>query len=385
MDNNEYKINWKEIISFVLFCIALQLYQSNINIIHIITKFIILGLLIVWFDDYLKLISSTIKLTKKIRNKKYFFVTEKGYISDIIKRRMLSKKFCIIVYIMSLIISIFIIFIKPNIIKNIFFNYIYIILLLIASFSIIVFFKNYLTNFLYYLIPWIIVIETIKYENIKLIIIFLTIALISYSILTLLWPIYSLRKISSKTWLFGFLVTFLVTIVFEYIFKFYINEKVQSELFFNYYLVELLEQQTLPSEVVRFLKDNPNLLNKFEKILISYELNEIYSKISLIRFLILSSYSIGKIVIDLKIKLGELKAKDIYNKIRKSENVQYSDLRDCIFYGGKEYEDKIFTNTSFESIISKKESNFKKCDEATYFKIINKLGDSLLNFFKKFI
>lgn len=65
MDNNEYKINWKEIISFVLFCIALQLYQSNINIIHIITKFIILGLLIVWFDDYLKLISSTIKLTKK--------------------------------------------------------------------------------------------------------------------------------------------------------------------------------------------------------------------------------------------------------------------------------------------------------------------------------
>lgn len=385
MDNNENKINYKIIISFVFVCIALRLYQINITISKIISIVIFFALIIMWRINYVKLISNTIKLGKEIRNKKYFFVTEKGYISDIIKRRMLSKNFCIIIYIMFLIISIFIIFIKPNIIKNIFFNYIYIILLLIASFSIIVFFKNYLTNFLYYLIPWIIVIETIKYENIKLIIIFLTIALISYSILTLLWPIYSLRKISSKTWLFGFLATFLATIVFEYIFKFYINEKVQSELLFNYYLVELLEQQTLPSEVVRFLKDNPNLLNKFEKILISYELNEIYSKISLIRFLILSSYSIGKIVIDLKIRLGELKARDIYNKIRKSENVKYSDLRDCIFYGGEKYEDKIFANPSFEYTIVEKESNFKKCDEVILLKFLNELRDSSLNFLKKFI
>ena len=382
MDNNEHKKIYKTIISFVLICIALGLYQINNIINKIILMVIFLALMIMWIGNYITLISNSIKLIKEIRNKNYFYVTERGYVSDLKNRRMLSKNFCTIMYIILLII---IIFIKPNIIKNNFFDYIFIIILLIASFSIIVFFKNYLTNVLYYLIPWGIVIETIKYENIKLINIFLITALISYIILTLLWPIYILRNISSKTWLIGFLITLIVTIGLEYIFKFYINEKVHSVLFLNDNLVELLEEKTFPSEVVRFLKDNPNFFNKFEHILISYELNEIYSKISLIRFLILSSYSIGKIVIDLKIKLGELKAKDIYNKIRKSENVQYSDLRDCIFYGGEKYKDKIFENPSFEYTIVEKESNFKKCDEVILLKFLNELRDSSLNFLKKFI
>lgn len=382
MDNNEHKKIYKTIISFVLICIALGLYQINNIINKIILMVIFLALMIMWIGNYITLISNSIKLIKEIRNKNYFYVTERGYVSDLKNRRMLSKNFCTIMYIILLII---IIFIKPNIIKNNFFDYIFIIILLIASFSIIVFFKNYLTNVLYYLIPWVIVIETINYENIKLINIFLITALISYIILTLLWPIYILRNISSKTWLIGFLITLIVTIGLEYIFKFYINEKVHSVLFLNDNLVELLEEKTFPSEVVRFLKDNPNFFNKFEHILISYELNEIYSKISLIRFLILSSYSIGKIVIDLKIKLGELKAKDIYNKIRKSENVQYSDLRDCIFYGGEKYKDKIFENPSFEYTIVEKESNFKKCDEVILLKFLNELRDSSLNFLKKFI
>lgn len=381
MDNNENKINYKIIISFVFMCIALRLYQINITISRIISIVIFFALIIMWRSNYVKLISNTIKLGKEIRNKNYFYVTERGYISDLKNRRKLSKDFCIVMYIILLIF----IFINSNNINNVFFYYFYNILLLITFFSIIVLFKNYLTNVLYYLIPWVIVIETINYENIKLINIFLITALISYSILTLLWPIYSLRNISSKTWLFGFLVTLLVTIVFEYIFKIYIREKVQSELFFNNYLEELIGKQTLLSKFIRFLKNNPNLLNKFKQILISYELNEIYSKISLLRFLILSSYSIGKIIIDLKIRLGELKARDIYNKIRKSENVKYSDLRDCIFYGGEKYEDKIFANPSFEYIIAEKESNFKKCDEINFFRIINKLRDSFLNFLKKLI
>lgn len=381
MDNNEHKKFYKKIISFVLICIALGLYQINNIINKIILMVIFLALMIMWIGNYITLISNSIKLIKEIRNKNYFYVTERGYVSDKKNRRMLSKNFCIVMYIILLIF----IFINSNNINNVFFYYFYNILLLITFFSIIVLFKNYLTNVLYYLIPWIIVIETRNYENIKLINIFLITALISYSILTLLWPIYSLRNISSKTWLFGFLVTLLVTIVFEYIFKIYIREKVHSVLFLNDNLVELLEEKTFPSEVVRFLKDNPNFFNKFEQIIISYELNEIFSKISLIRFLILSSYSIGKIVIDLKIKLGELKAKDIYNKIRKSENVQYSDLRDCIFYGGEKYKDKIFANPSFEYTIVEKESNFKKCDEINFFRIINKLKEYFLNFFKKLI
>ena len=79
MDNNEYKINWKEIISFVLFCIALQLYQSNINIINIlIIKDIIYIIIQNFLDSIRRFIMSEIypfSVTKKYFLLRIFFVS----------------------------------------------------------------------------------------------------------------------------------------------------------------------------------------------------------------------------------------------------------------------------------------------------------------------
>ena len=80
----------------------------------------------------------------------------------------------------------------------------------------------------------------------------------------------------------------------------------------------------------------------------------------------LTSYSIGTIIITLKIKLGKSKAEDIYSHIKTSGNVQYDSLRDCIFYGGDEYEDKIMANSDFEAIIISEEQQLEKYVEQTW-------------------
>ena len=82
-----------------------------------------------------------------------------------------------------------------------------------------------------------------------------------------------------------------------------------------------------------------------------------------ITFILFSSYSIARILVGLKIKIGEAKAKDIYEKIENQENVAYEDLRDCIFYGGEKYQDKIFSNREYKNTIISTEQGFEFYDE----------------------
>ena len=134
--------------------------------------------------------------------------------------------------------------------------------------------------------------------------------------------------------------------------------------------IESLENSNISMEIISFAKKNPviiELINRFRDISVSYELNSMSSELSVIRFLLLTSYSIGTIIITLKIKLGESKAKDIFSKIKSlGGHVEYSDLRDCIFYGGEKYEDKIMGNPYFESIILSEEESFDKYIEGTW-------------------
>ena len=64
MDNNEHKKFYKKIISFVLICIALGLYQINNIINKIILMVIFLALMIMWIGNYITLISNSIKIIK---------------------------------------------------------------------------------------------------------------------------------------------------------------------------------------------------------------------------------------------------------------------------------------------------------------------------------
>lgn len=72
--------------------------------------------------------------------------------------------------------------------------------------------------------------------------------------------------------------------------------------------------------------------------------------------------------------------------MEKTENVDYYKLRDCIFYGGEKYEDKIMGNQSFEQIIISKEENFKKyIDNAWWIKYPSKFIRSCGLVLKKLI
>ena len=321
------KMNIKKVIIFVLICLALVLALSNNILIKSVIAFI---LLILWITILLKFIYTKLPLLKDVRKRKYFFVTD--WITNI---------FCILVMIFTTIFS------QDN--WSSFFKYLRHGALGFAFFGIVFAARNYLTG-LYYLVPWIVLLLAIdcisSYNNIKVIFMFILWTLLSYSILTVLLPLNSLRKVNNMTWIFGVLTTLLISVVFEYGLQYIPNELISN----------------------------------------SYEMSEINSKLSLIRFLMLASYSIGNILINFKIKLGEAKAKDIYDKISISTMVQYPELRDCIFYGGEKYEDKILSNPDFKSIIVKEESNFEKYKETSKWIIIpTKVIGCLMLIMKKMI
>ena len=77
---------------------------------------------------------------------------------------------------------------------------------------------------------------------------------------------------------------------------------------------------------------------------------------STINFLWLSGYVLGSFIINIKLKLGELRASNIYDSILYSENAAYEDLRDTIYFGGETYKNRIIDNAAYRKIIYNEES-----------------------------
>ena len=342
---------------------------------YIISFCIFVGLVLVWRKNLIQWMKVNYNLFKDIRKRKYFFVTEKSYKTDLKKRRDLGSAvysltnvgFIILILTLSFINKIFGVQIASLGVKLIWGG------IIVAFLGILFAIRNYLTGLYYYLLPWIVILCTIdyvhSYSNIEAIVIFIVVVLISYIVLTLSFPLHSLRKITSSTWIFGALTTFLIPLLLEYIFKYYVTDTIHSELINRPITIESLENSNISMDIISFVKENPviiELISRFRDISVSYELNFISSELSVVRFLLLTSYSIGTIIITLKIKLGESKAKDIFSKIKSERDVSYSELRDCIFYGGDKYEDKIMGNPIFETIILRKEESFDKYIEDTW-------------------
>ena len=105
-----------------------------------------------------------------------------------------------------------------------------------------------------------------------------------------------------------------------------------------------------------------------------------------ITYAIISSYSIARIIFGLKDKLGKAKAKDIYEKIENQENADYEDLRDCIFYGGEKYQDKIFSNREYKNTIISTEQGFEfYVEKCNWINTISKFSQNVVEFLKKLI
>lgn len=366
----------KQLISIGFGYLATFLFVQDKFFTYIIALCIFVGLVLFWRKNLIQWMEVNYNLFRDIRKRKYFFVTEKGYKTDLKKRRDLGSAvywltnvgLIVIILVLSFINKIFGVQVAGLGLWLFYGGTI------VAFLGILFAIRNYLTGLYYYLLPLIVVLFTIdyvhSYTNIKTIVIFIVAVLILYILLTLSLPLHSLRKITSSTWIFGVLTTFLIPLLLEYIFKYYVMDTIHGNVVNIPITIESLENSNISMEIISFAKKKPviiELINRFRDISVSYELNSMSSELSVIRFLLLTSYSIGTIIITLKIKLGESKAKDIFSKIKSlGGHVEYSDLRDCIFYGGEKYEDKIMGNPYFESIILSEEESFDKYIEGTW-------------------
>lgn len=363
------KLELQIFISTILGYIGLVLFLRPNNLGKFVAICIFIGLLFFWKNKLINKVQLKWNLLKEIRRRKYFYITEKGYKTDLKKRRELGSAVYLLTNIgFMVIIAVVSLFNLNNL--GVFKGLIVILLIgamIIAVVGIINAAKNYLTGLYYYLIPMVILLFTLDYvksfSDIKSILIYIICVFIAYSVFVILLPLHSLRKITNTTWLFGVLTTLLVPLLLEYFFKYYIVNEVYGQISNEPITLGTLMNLNLSAEVISFFKENPDvieLIKRLREMSISIEIHSFTSELSVIRFLLLTAYSLGTIIITSKIKLGKSKAKDLYNKIKSSPEVQYSELRDCIFYGGEEYENRIMDNEIFRSkIISEEE----KCDK----------------------
>lgn len=385
----------KQLISYGMGYLAAFLFVQEHFFLKFIAIVIIIEILIFGKNSLFQWLKIKYRLFKHIRNRDYYFVTEKGYKTDLKKRRELGNAvyaltnigFVIVILLFSGITSIF------NIQSVGWGGVIIRGSLYIAMFGILFAARNYLTGLYYYLLPWIAMLCTIdyvdSYSSIEAIAMYILVALVSYINLTLLLPLHSLRKITGGTWIFGVLTTLLVPLLLEHILKYHMLDALQNDFISNPITIDLLKDENISTSVLSFVEENPIILefvNRFKEISVSYEFNSMTSELSVIRFLVLTSYSLGTIIIMLKIKLGESKAKDIYSRIKLSNCVQYRELRDCIFYGGEKYEDRIMGNPFFELVIVSEENKYEKYVEHTWWiKYPSIIIESCLSMLKKCI
>ena len=389
------KLELQKLISIMLGYLGIALFIHPGQLVKLVAVCIFVSLLFFWKKKMVNWMQLKWSLLKEIRRRKYFFITEKGYKTDLKKRRELGAAvyyltnigFMVILVVISVLNSLNLVAFKGLI------AIVAIGAMIIALAGIIIAAKNYLTGLYYYLIPLAMLLFTLDYvksfSDIKSIVIYIILVFIAYSIFAILLPLHSLRKITNMTWLFGVLTTLLVPLLLEYFFQYYIVNEINGQISNESITLETLMKLNLSTEVISFFKENPDaieLVKRFREMSISFEIHTLTSELSVIRFLLLTAYSLGTIIITSKIELGKSKAKDLYNTIKSSQKVQYSELRDCIFYGGEEYENRIMDNEILRTKIITEEENCDKYLDSEWWEICStKFVETCSLIFKKMI
>lgn len=389
------QLELQKLISIMLGYLGITLFIHPSYLVKLVAVCIFVGLLFFWKKKMVNWVQLKWGLLKEIRRRKYFFITEKGYKTDLKKRRELGAAvyyltnigFMVILVVISVLNSLNLVAFKGLI------AIVAIGAMIIALAGIIIAAKNYLTGLYYYLIPLAMLLFTLDYvksfSDIKSIVVYIILVFIAYSVFAILLPLHSLRKITNMTWLFGVLTTLLVPLLLEYFFQYFIINEINGQISNESITLETLMKLNLSTEVISFFKENPDaieLIKRFREMYISFEIHSLTSELSVIRFLLLTAYSLGTIIITSKIKLGKSKAKDLYNNIKSSPEVQYSELRDCIFYGGEEYENRIMDNEILRSKIISEEEKCDKNQDSKWWEIWSaKFIETFSLIFKKMI
>ena len=216
-----------------------------------------------------------------------------------------------------------------------------------------------------------------------------------FCILAFSLPLPAIRKLLSLSGFLDILLSILITLFFKSVIVkmepfFYNRTVISGPLLTIENFNGLISTLFLKDIKVDWLAVNiPNILEGLGNGINIYKVQHMESVFNLsdkITFSILSSYSIARILFGLKDKLGKAKAKDIYEKIENQENADYEDLRDCIFYGGEKYQDKIFSNREYKKTIISTEQGFQfYVEKCNWINTISKFSKNVVEFLKKLI
>lgn len=313
-----------------------------------------LFLLFYWSKEIIINCKKTIALIKEIRRRTYFYVTDTDYESDVVKRREVGQNFVSLAYgiffafgaVLYLFFQIGIDLNKKGYISVIVFS-----LVFIAIFS---YMRYYWTSFYYYLLPIIIlsVNESLfsweKIGSTNSIIVYFIICGISYLVFSLILPVPYLRKVSNTTLIVGAMVSIVVPTLMEYIITNHIIEQIYTD---DKALQVLLTD--LPEQLDKFANSDNSikkLLNNLSILIIKDQM-KVFSTIN---FLWLSGYVIGSFIINIKLKLGTMKANVLYDR-RFDADIRYETLRDIVYFGGDSFKNRIVDNSEYRRIIYERE------------------------------
>ncbi|HFU3943010.1 TPA: hypothetical protein ACGO2T_001748 [Streptococcus suis] len=356
------RLNRKQIISVVSFVAIIFISErlKNTTVSVLFFTIFYFTMLFYWCKEIKKRFCDKWETHKQVRSRNYFYIKDSRNIVDITKRREVGFDLLLVVYIIFFGI-VLLVTISRVIQLSVFYNIFLVILSLGIFFvvmAIILHMRYYWTSFYYYVIPIILLgidnIEEVSSTNFILKYFLLTIFV--YSIFTVLLPIPYLRRISNSTFVVSALLSIIIPTVVEHILSNYLLNQISLQeitpnMIVNSGLPQILVDALEVPSVIQVMNDIVRLISP---VIIQSQLN-IFTTLS---FLWLSGYTIGSIIIGVKIKLGDAIAREktqtLYNE---DGEVSYNDLRDIIYFGNESYRDRILDNSHYRMIIERYESN----------------------------
>ena len=366
MENNNLQLTPKLWISTGSFSLIMVLnyYFKNPELLFILFSGYYFFMLVLWWRKIIKEWTNTIKLRKRIRKRFYFYVTELGYKTDIIKRRKIGKVIVITAYGIFFALGIsFYLFNRIGLnlhkikILGVGIDVVSLIVMLLVLIAVLLNMRYYWTSLYYYVIPIVSLgLSSVKIDDIgstESIIRYFFFLIIMYLVFTLLLPIPYLRKVTSSTLIFGALLSIIIPTLMEHILSNYIiGQFNQSTMIMHKF------SNVLPNEFNDMLHKSGYIdeINEIIELIFLVILKSKLKIFSTINFLWLSGYVLGSFIINIKLKLGEIRASSIYDKIIYGKKVTYNTLRDVVYFGGDSYKNRIIDNVVFRTIIYNKES-----------------------------
>ena len=317
---------------------------------------------IYYYPEISDLFNNIKNLIKEVRDKNYFYILDESMKTDIEKRRIIDKRLFefstfIIMLIMS-VLALILVFFSNEVVSLISYIIFFVDLMIY-----LLRYRYYWVSFQYYLIPIAVSILIFNsYEDIpkfSVILFYFFLVLVCYLALVIVLPIPYLRKVSNSTFFVGVILSVTIPIIINNVLNPYMVDAIKQQIQIVV-TPEMIEQIGLPKEINEYLSNEQlaKIISQYREIVIDVKLDAEKELFTTLGNMCISSYTLGTLIINYKIKLGEYIAKDKYKQLSKYTGMDlYREIRDCVFYGGGHYKDKIMENGNYEELVQKIESN----------------------------